>query len=81
MLKFQNPYFKRAGQKVKEDNAVKNAPLIDAWMQTQTNQKVITLAEIKAALPAIAAELDRETVNMVGNNLGLVILNPEDQTP
>ena len=81
MLKFQNPYFKAAGQKLKEDNAAKDAPLIDAWLQTQTDQRTVTLADIKAALPAIAADLDRETVNMIAETLGLTILNPEDQTP
>lgn len=81
MLKFQNPYFKAPGQKGKETKAAKNAPLIDAWLQTQTDQKVITLDNIKAALPAIAGELDRESANMVSQALGLVILNPEDPTP
>ena len=81
MLKFKNPYFKAAGQKGKETNVAKNAPLIDAWLKTKTDQNVITLAEIKAALPAIAGELDRESANMISQALGLGILNPEDQTP
>lgn len=81
MLQLANPHYKPTDKKGKATNAAKNAPLVDAWLQTQTGQKVITLAEIKAALPAIAAELDRESANMISQALGLVILNPEDQTP
>ena len=80
-LKLQNPYYKPAATKGRESNAAKHAPTIDAWLQTQTDQRTVTLADIKAALPAIAADLDRETVNMIAETLGLTILNPEDQTP
>ncbi len=81
MLKFANPRFKPVAQKTKEDNAAKDAPLVDAWLLTQTDQKVITLADIKAGLPAIAADLDRETINMIAQQLGMKCLNQEDQTP
>ena len=38
----------------------------------------VTLAELRAGLPAIAAALDRRTVNVVAQALGMAIINPDD---
>ncbi len=78
MLRIANPYFKPAAQAAREAKAAQHAPAIDAWLRTQTSNRTITLAELKAALPAAAPDLDRQTVNMIATLLGLVIENPED---
>lgn len=81
MIRIANPFFRTNAQRSRETNAAKNAPLIDAWMRTQSSNKVVSLGEIKAGIPAIAAELDRETMNMIVQQLGLVVVNPEDTDP
>lgn len=81
MLKFQNPYYQAPTEKSLDDNVNKHAPAIDAWLKAQSGQKVVTLADIKAALPAVAADLDRVTVNVIMDRLGVPILNPDDPTP
>lgn len=77
-LRIQNPYFKPAAQAAREARAAAHAPVIDAWLKTQTSNRIIGMAELKSALPAIAADLDRATMNMIAAQLGLVIDNPED---
>ena len=77
MLKFSNPYFKSAVE-VASDAL---APQVNAWLKTQVANKTITLAELRAGLPAIAAQLDRQTVNQIAADLNLFVQNPEDPTP
>lgn len=77
-IRLVNPYFKPAAQAAREAKAAAHAPVIDAWLRTQTTNRIITLPELKAALPAIAADLDRLTMNMVAASLNIVIDNPED---
>ena len=78
MLKFANPYFKTTAQANAEAKAAADAPIIDAWLKTQVNNRVITLNEIKTALPAIAADLDRLTFNIIARQLGLVYEDASD---
>lgn len=75
MLKLQNPYSVSAiDAKVKAA-----APLVDAWLRANPQEKVVTLAELKAALPDIEADLKREVVNEICAQLGIVIVNPEEK--
>ena len=81
MLKFRNPYFKPVAQAAREASAAALAPQIDAWLKTQTVNKVITLAELKTGVPTIPANIDRETLNMIAAMLSVALDNPEDQDP
>lgn len=74
MLQIKNPYFKTNTEKKAEQHAA----ALDTWLKTQVNKPVITIADLKAAFPAIAADLSREMVNEACARLGLTILNPED---
>lgn len=74
MLTIKNPYFKLPAEKKAEQHAA----AIDAWLQSQPNRETVTIADIKAGVPAAAADLSREVVNETAKVLGLVIVNPED---
>lgn len=73
-LKIINPYFESAVEK----KAKQHAAALDAWLKTQTAKPSITIADLKAAFPAMAGELSRELVNEVCARLGLTIENQED---
>lgn len=74
-LRIYNRYFKTAI----EVKAEQHAPAIDAWLKTQTGNKVVTIAELKAGVPAAAGDLSHAVVNQICAMLGLQIENPEDQ--
>lgn len=73
-LRLINPYYKTAV----EQKAEQHAPAVDAWLQGQTSNRIVTLAELRAGLPAIAAELTRPVVNQIARLLNVAIDNPED---
>lgn len=75
-LRFKNPYFKPAAQAAMEARAANAAPLVDAWLKANPTNRMVTIGELRAALPAIAADLDRATFNQVCHQLGLEIENP-----
>lgn len=79
MIRFANPYFVSPVQA----KANQHAPAVIAWLQapTQAANKVITLAELRAGLPAIAADLTRQVVNQITAMIGATIENPEDPSP
>lgn len=79
MLKFKNPYFTPAPTSSEYKAKACFAP-VTAWLQTQTANKIITVAELKAALPAIAADIDRQVFNLIMQGLALEVINPEDTT-
>lgn len=58
--------------------AAQHGPAIDAWLKANTGNKLVGLAELRAALPAVAPDLSREVFNQVCANLGLTITNPDD---
>lgn len=76
-LKIVNRYFV-SGPSAK---AGQHVPAVDAWLKTQTANRIIAINELRAALPAIAADLTREVVNEICARLQLVIENPDDQGP
>lgn len=74
MMKFQNPFFKSAAQKRVEQHQA----AVVAWLTAEADNRVITLAELRAGLPAIAADLSREVVNQICANIGAEIEDPSD---
>lgn len=76
MLRFINPNFKTATQQKIEQHK----PAVDAWLKApaQAGNRIITLAELRAGLPAIAAELSRQVVNQIMAELHVEIENPDD---
>lgn len=72
MMKFNNPFFKSAAQKKVEQHQ----PAVVAWLTAQASNRVITLAELRAGLPAIAGDLSREVVNQICANIGAEIEDP-----
>lgn len=74
MIRFLNPYFKTATQ----TKVAQHKPAIDAWMKLQVGDRVITIAQLKTAFPAIAADLNRVTVNQLMEEIGAVAENPDD---
>lgn len=79
MIRFSNPNF----QSPVAQKAALYAPDVDAWLKlpAQAAQKTFSLAELRAGLPAIAAELTRPVFNQISVTLGLSIDDPSDQTP
>lgn len=74
-MKFKNPYALPAGVAGK---VAQHAPAVEAWLRAQVNNKVVTLAELRAGLPSIGADLSRPVVNQILQDLGIEIENPED---
>lgn len=75
MIEIKNPYF----QSQLEKKVAQNAAALDAWLKTQVNKPVITIADLRVAFPGLAGDLSRELVNEVCAKLGLTITNPDDQ--
>lgn len=73
-MKFINPHFKSAVQLKIEQHQ----PAVVAWLQAQTANRIITLAELRAGLPDIAGQLSREVVNQICANIGAEVMDPED---
>lgn len=73
-LRIKNPYFKLPVEKKAEQQAA----ALDAWLKTQTSKAYVSIADLKAAFPAVAPDMTREVINQVCANLGLTIENPED---
>lgn len=74
MIRFQNPYFKTPTQL----KVAQHAPAVVAWLQSQSSNRVITLAELRAGLPDIAGDLSRAVVNQICQDIGAEIENQED---
>lgn len=77
MLKFYNPNYVTAV----ETKAQQHRAAVDAWLKlpAQAAQQVITLAELRAGLPAIAADLTRLVFNEIASSLRLEVLDASDQ--
>lgn len=73
-LKFNNPYAKTPA----EVTAEQHAAAVDAYLKANPQNKVVTLNEIKTALPAIAGDLNRVVINIIMAKLGIEIVNPTD---
>lgn len=75
MMKFRNPW---ATNPV-EAKANQHQPAVVAWLQANPGNKVVTLAELRAGLPAIAADLTRPVVNHILQNIGAEVDDNADQ--
>lgn len=76
MMRFQNPFFKTPV----EVKVQAHKPAVVAWLQAQATNRVITMAELRAGLPDIAADLTRAVVNQICADIGAEIDNPQDET-
>lgn len=74
MMKFENPFF-RSAVEIKVDT---HTPTVVAWLESQSSNRMITLAELRAGLPAIAADLTRQVVNQICHDIGAHIENTDD---
>lgn len=75
MIRIKNPHWKSSVQL----KAEQHAPAVSAWLQANPTNKVVTMAELRAGLPAIAADLSRAVINAICQQIGAEIENPEDQ--
>lgn len=73
-LKIRNPFY------LSPDMATAQAhgAAVRQFMEGRTGDKLVTLAELRAGLPAIAAQLTRPVVNQICADNGWQIDNPED---
>ena len=74
-MKFRNPHFKSLA----EQKIALHLPAVVAWLQAQAGNKIITLNELRAGLPDIAADLTRQVVNGILANIGAEVIDPDDQ--
>ena len=73
-MKFLNPW---CVPPVKAD-ANLHGPAVRAWLQGQPGNRIITLTELRAGMPAIAAALTRPVVNQICADLGAAVEDPSD---
>ena len=74
MLRIVNPFYVSPVQeKINQHRAA-----VQAWIQGQPQNRIITMAALRAGLPAIAADLSRAVVNAICVGIGATIENPED---
>ncbi len=75
-IRFRNPNFRTPI----EAKATQHAPAVAAWLAlpAQASNRMITLNELRAGLPVIAADLNRETFNQIASILDLSIEDPSD---
>ena len=74
MIKLINPWHLMSS----EAAATLHAPAVRTWLQGQPGNRIITLAELRAGLPALAAALTRPVVNQICADLDIGIENPDD---
>ena len=73
-MKFRNPHFVSPIEK----KIAQHQPAVVAWLQAELNNRIITMAELRAGLPDIAADLTRPVVNGILANIGAEVIDPED---
>lgn len=69
-----NPAWKSNVQK----KAEQHAPAVLAWLQANDSNRVVTIAELKAGIPAAAADLNRAVVNQIAVIIGAQVEGAED---
>lgn len=70
-----NPAWKSAAQQ----KAEQHAPAVRAWLDANPQNRQVSLAELRAALPAIAADLSRPVVNQIAVIIGAQVEGADDQ--
>lgn len=71
-----NPNWKSAARQ----KADQHAPAVAAWLAANPAIRFVGLAELKAALPGIAGDLNRTVVNQICVQLSLEVTGGDDQT-
>lgn len=74
MFQIVNPNWKSASQ----NKAELHAPTVAMWLKDNAANRLITLAELRAGMPAIAADLTRPVVNQICCLLGLEVQGADD---
>lgn len=74
-FEIENPHWKSAVQQKAETHT----PAVAAWLAANAGNRFINLAELRAGLPAIAADLTRPVVNQICANLKIVVTGADDQ--
>ena len=74
MLKIINPAWKSAIQL----KAEQHAPTVLSWLQAQSTNRFISLSELRAGNPAIAADLTRAVVNQIAEIIGAEMDGEDD---
>lgn len=74
-LRLTNPHWKSAVQ----SKAETHAPAVSAWLLANAANRYIGMVELRAGLPAIAADLTREVVNQICFILKLEVSGADDQ--
>lgn len=69
-----NPGWKSAVQK----KAEQHAPAVRAWFDANPENRYVTLAELREALPGIAGDLSRAVVNQIAVIIGAQAEGAED---
>lgn len=69
VMKIVNPAWKSGAQK----KAEQHAPAVAAWLTANPNNRVVTIADLKAAMPEIDGDLRREVVNQIAAIIGAKI--------
>lgn len=68
-MKLVNPYWKDAIQ----TKAETHKPAVLAWLTANAGNRLVTLAGLRAGLPAIAGDLTRPVVQQIAAMAGIVI--------
>lgn len=71
-----NPVWKSAVQQ----KAELHAPAVLAWLQANSGNRLIGLAELRSGLPVIAGDLSRAVVNQIAVIIGAVVEGADDQS-
>jgi len=72
-FKIVNPY---AGDAT-ASKAAQHKAAVQAWLQANPGKAAVTLAELRAGLPAIAGDLSREVVNEIAQRIGCAMTDRE----
>ena len=74
-FQIQNPNWKSTAQQKAETHA----QAVSAWLAANPANHYVGLAELRAGLPAIAADLTRPVVNHICTILALEVTGADDQ--
>ena len=69
-----NPAWKSAVQK----KAEQHAPAVKSWLEQNPENRLVTIAELRAGLPAIAGDLSRAVVNQIAQIIGAAVEGADD---
>ena len=74
MFAIVNPAWKSSVQK----KAEQHAPAVKAWLDGNSENRLVTLVELRAGLPGIAGDLSRVVVNQIAVIIGADVEGADD---